>query len=77
METVTLKSMIGPVILTSRPDPYTKNVYDWNFDNNFIVTVPKSWWGDHEEAYLDHRDGTRLRYNRAFHIISNQRRSYG
>jgi hypothetical protein len=78
METVTLKSQVGPVCLTSRPDPYTKEVYDFNFDNDFMVTVPKSWWETVEAGEsLDRRDGTRLAYRNAFRVISNQRRSHG
>jgi hypothetical protein len=78
METVTLKSTVGPVSLTYRPDSYTKAVYDFNFDNDFTVTVPKSWWEAVEASgSLDNRDGTRLAYRNAFRVLSNQRRSYG
>lgn len=78
METVTLKSKVGPVSLTHRPDTYTKEVYDFSFDNDFTVTVPKSWWEAVEDsAYLDSREGTRLAYRNAFRLISNTRRSHG
>jgi hypothetical protein len=77
METVTLKSQVGPVHLTYRPDPYSKAEYDFNFDNNFMVTVPKSWWEANEGATLDSNEGTSLAYRNAFRVISNQRRSYG
>ena len=78
METVTLKSLIGPVHLTHRPDPYSKAEYDFSFDNDFRVTVPKYWWEAVESTgSLDRRDGTKLAYRNAFRVISNQRRSYG
>jgi len=78
METVTLKSQVGPVHLTHRPDTYSKVEYDWCFENDFTLTVPKSWWESVEAGgTLDARDGTKLAYRNAFRVISNQRRSYG
>ena len=67
METVTLKSRIGPFTATYRPivdGAYEKHVFDWCFDNDFRVAVPKQWWEEISPEFIDRTNN--LRYKEAF-----------
>jgi len=69
METVTLKSRVGPVSFTRRVRIihesgkafYDVRTYDLNFDNGFKAAVPQSVWGELENEFLDKKIGLRYR----------------
>lgn len=60
METVTLKSRVGPINLAYRPIIMTrvgpmpeKHLFHFTQDNDFRVAVPRDWWEQIKGSWLD------------------------
>jgi len=77
METVILRSKIGPTQYTYRPATggdygmqYGKFVREFTIDNSLKVTVPKQEWEHLEELDFDRTAG--LKFKNCFLVIPQQ-----
>lgn len=61
METVRLRSKVGPLHCTWRPTPLDKLHFDWTFDNNLRCEVPARWWESIKDSFLDSRTGVKYK----------------
>lgn len=68
---VLLKSRVGSLHLRRRvQDPLTGGRvedYDWGFDNDFQTEVPREWWEELKDQYLDKQ--AELRYRQALYPL--------
>jgi len=76
MRTVKLKSLVGPVSLTVRPEidtpvgpRHTRYDLVFNFDNDFKCVAPADWW----EKVVDMEFGSEpIKYRQAFRVLATE-----